>query len=122
MEFSPITPLTDATNTPISMNPEDWKIELVSLGLILVYIVFFTSGMNRNKKIATTWYDATRDFWASQFTHTSPSLMNDSPSHSLLYASGRQSVEKMYAFVEVSSLSLMKSALQDMILYPGSWI
>jgi hypothetical protein len=112
---SPIIPLSIASSSQMSLNPEDWKIELLSLGAILIYIVFFTYGLNKNKSIAAAWCDATKDFWASQFTHTSPSLMNDSPSHYLLYGSGRENVAKMYAYVEVTYTSLIRSALQDMI-------
>jgi hypothetical protein len=99
---SPIAPIVVAATTePFVFNPEEWKIELLAVASVLIYLVCYTYGLQRNKSISNSWLSATKEFWSSQFSYCS-SLMFDSPNHYLFYASGRDHhIEKMNVTVEV---------------------
>jgi hypothetical protein len=112
----PISPITiSSTFEQIDFSPEEWKTELVAIAAILVYLIFYTYGRQKNKFVATSWFTATQEFWSSQFSHTSPSLMHDSPAHFLLYASGRdKNIEKMIVTVECAPRHDLISTLYDL--------
>lgn len=109
---------------------EDFHFEILAVTVVLAYIVNYLIGNSKNQAIAKQWTEKTFSTWASQFAHigaAAPStesttdapsrdtLVKESNSEYLLYASGRAGVDSLYAKLELLNRQDLVSTVMNFL-------
>ncbi|KAE8227332.1 hypothetical protein CF319_g182 [Tilletia indica] len=102
-------PLGTIGKTKFVFRPELFKIEAISIGICIAYVIVYFVGRARNKALASQWIKAASPMLINEFSHIggpssagagSDRLIWNGSDEALLYASGRRGVRAMEVLFE----------------------
>ncbi|EEB08759.1 DUF1682 family protein [Schizosaccharomyces japonicus yFS275] len=108
-----------------NLRPQDFKLDLVVVGLIAFYFVCYVLGKKKNEKLAQRWYESVQSFFRSQFAqygsdNSSSPVMKFSAAEFRSYLTGRLNVKYVHTTLTLAPrqdrLSQWLSSAIDLVM------
>jgi hypothetical protein len=65
-----LPPVSQPESTPLQVTRPDYNVEILMLGLLLLFLLNFFVGKQKNEKIATDWLYLLKPLFQENFSHT----------------------------------------------------